>query len=412
MGSPQLRPADELEEANRRLASALEQAQQQLVLTVERLNATQAQLIQAEKLSALGELVAGVAHELNNPLTSVIGYAQLLREELEAADGVPPRPPAELTQDLQHICHEGERAARIVRSLLAFAARQVGARHPAYLPDLVEPVLALRRYARRLDGIDISLSVAPSIPRILADGPQIQQVLVNLLLNAEHSVRAIGGSRRIALTIEFEPRSHALRLDVSDNGHGIDPGHLTRVFDPFFTTRQDGAGTGLGLSVCYGIVRDHGGEIDVESVPFRQTTFSVRLPALPPDPQPDQLIAIVHRDRDTSGYLAAILRGWGFRCDVVTPLERGAEAIADGAVAAFVDPDAIPDLLDRTRAALEASGARLVLLGDRAQTPGPARAALAGFRASAQGELRPPYRLETLRAALTAVGLADAEEIA
>ena len=257
--------SDELALANARSMAALE-----------RLKSTQAQLLQAEKLSAIGQLVAGVAHELNNPLTSVIGFAQLLEEEMQHADQI--RPAAELAQDLRRIAEESERAARIVRNLLAFARRQAAARAPQDVADLFGRVLALRSYELRLNGIELVTDFQPALPMVVADGSQVQQALLNLVLNAEQAMRG-RPSKRLHVGARYDEAAAAVELFVGDTGHGIDRTNISRIFDPFFTTRDVGEGTGLGLSICYGIVRDHGGQIVVESKVESGTTFSLLLPA-------------------------------------------------------------------------------------------------------------------------------------
>ena len=166
----------------------------QLTATVDRLKSTQAQLLQAEKLSAIGQLVAGVAHELNNPLTSVIGFAQLLESELRSGD--PARPAAEVGQDLRRIAEESGRAASIVRNLLAFARRQTAARAPQDLTELVQRVLSLRTYEFRLSSVELVTEFEPWLPPVVVDGSQLQQALLNLI--SERRAGRCAGARRDA----------------------------------------------------------------------------------------------------------------------------------------------------------------------------------------------------------------------
>ena len=174
----------------RQMSEEISLANARLLAAVDRLKSTQAQLLQAEKLSAIGQLVAGVAHELNNPLTSVIGYAQLLEEEfIDASRESDARSAAALAKDMRRIAEESERAARIVRNLLAFARRQTAERVPQDVADLFGRVLALRSYEFRLSGIELRADFAPGLPRITADGGQLQQALLNLILNAEQAMR-------------------------------------------------------------------------------------------------------------------------------------------------------------------------------------------------------------------------------
>jgi two-component system NtrC family sensor kinase len=293
-----------------RMSQELATTNGSLVATLDQLKATQAQLVQAEKLSAIGQLVAGVAHELNNPLTSVIGYAQLVEEELRA--GPSSRPPEEVAQDLRRIAEESERAARIVRNLLTFARRQGAARAPQDLVDVCQQVIALREYSFRMAGVELATSFASRLPRVLADGGQLQQALLNLVLNAEQAMRS-SDERRLAIAVRHDARTNAVELRVSDTGHGIESANLSRIFDPFFTTRDVGEGTGLGLSICYGIVRDHGGQITVESRPREGTTFTVLLPASQRSISPDGEVLIAHPEQAEREFIAAALRGWGYR---------------------------------------------------------------------------------------------------
>jgi len=293
-----------------RMSQELATANGRLVATLDQLKATQAQLVQAEKMSAIGQLVAGVAHELNNPLTSVIGYAQLVEEELRSGPSL--RPPEDVAQDLRRIAEESERAARIVRNLLTFARRQGAARAPQDVVDVCQRVVALREYSLRIAGVELSTSFASRLPKVLADGGQLQQALLNLVLNAEQAMRN-SEKRGLAIAVRHDVRNGAVELRVSDSGHGIESANLSRIFDPFFTTRDVGEGTGLGLSICYGIVRDHGGQITVESRPDEGTTFTVLLPASQSGVDSDGEVLVAHPEQSEREFIAAALRGWGYR---------------------------------------------------------------------------------------------------
>jgi len=293
-----------------RMSQELATANGRLVATLDQLKATQAQLVQAEKMSAIGQLVAGVAHELNNPLTSVIGYAQLVEEELRSGPSL--RPAEDVAQDLRRIAEESERAARIVRNLLTFARRQGAARAPQDVVDVCQRVVALREYSLRIAGVELSTSFASRLPKVLADGGQLQQALLNLVLNAEQAMRN-SEKRGLAIAVRHDVRNGAVELRVSDSGHGIESANLSRIFDPFFTTRDVGEGTGLGLSICYGIVRDHGGQITVESRPHEGTTFTVLLPASQSGVASDGDVLVAHPEQSEREFIAAALRGWGYR---------------------------------------------------------------------------------------------------
>jgi two-component system, NtrC family, sensor kinase len=306
-----------------RMSQELATANGRLLATLEQLKATQAQLVQAEKLSAIGQLVAGVAHELNNPLTSVIGYAQLVEEELRA--GPSPRPPGEVAHDLRRIAEESERAARIIRNLLTFARQQGAARAPQDVVDLCQRVAALREYSFRMSGVELTTALPSRLPRVLADGGQLQQLLLNLVLNAEQAMRS-SNERKLSITARHDPGANAVELSVADSGHGIECANLSRIFDPFFTTREVGEGTGLGLSICYGIVRDHGGQIAVESRPDEGTTFTVLLPASLDDVVSAGVdVLVAHPEQNEREFIVAALRGWGYRPIAVTTTHEALE---------------------------------------------------------------------------------------
>ncbi len=234
------------------------------------------QLIQRETLSALGELVAGVAHELNNPLTGVIGYSQLLqgREDLDDS----------LRQSLELIANEGARAGKIVQSLLTFARQQPSAKVLTSLPQLIEDTLNLFAYEFKHASVKVEKFYDEGFYEIWADPGQLQQVLVNLFGNALHAMEDSGRDSEIKITLRQD--AEWLYLHLRDNGRGIPKKNLTKVFDPFFTTKPVGKGTGLGLSISFGIVVGHRGEITVQSEESRWTEFSLRFP-LCPDLTPD-----------------------------------------------------------------------------------------------------------------------------
>ena len=378
--------SDELALANARSIAALE-----------RLRSTQAQLLQAEKLSAIGQLVAGVAHELNNPLTSVIGYAQLLEDELDDAREV--RPPAELAQDLRRIAEESERAARIVRNLLAFARRQAAARTEQDVADLFNRVISLRSYELRLNGIDLVTDFEPHLPTVVADGSQLQQALLNLVLNAEQAMRG-QPVKRLHIGAKYDSEAGAVEVFIRDTGHGIEPGNLSRIFDPFFTTREVGEGTGLGLSICYGIVRDHGGHISVESVVNGGTTFAFLLPARIDQPA-SEMILVAQAEQGERDYIAAALAGWGY--SVVT---AGSSADALQAVRqripslAFIDRSILGADLTAWRAAFADRPALALVLVSYSSEDGE----VDRFgRERARAVLAPPLHLRAIRSAVKAV---------
>jgi len=230
------------------------------------------QLLQQEKLAAVGQLVSGVAHELNNPLAGVLAYAQLLLSMAAVQD-------AETRQAVETIHHEATRAAKIVSNLLTFARRQPAERADADLNAIITDTLALRRYALRASGIELDVALDPALPRTWADPFQLQQVMLNLLTNAEQALAEWIGPRRIG--VRTRHADGCIVVSVSDTGAGVPEGERDRVFNPFFTTKPVGQGTGLGLSISDGIVRQHGGQIRVESVPGSGASFVLRIPVQP-----------------------------------------------------------------------------------------------------------------------------------
>lgn len=235
------------------------------------------QLIKAEKLSAIGQLVAGVAHEVNNPLTSISGYTQLMLRDASLPSGV--------RQDLQHINTQAERAARIVQNLLMFAREHKPQRTLIDINQVLQSTLTLRAYQLRVDNITVVTDFAPNLPQTVADPHQLQQVFLNLINNAHQAMTEHGGKGTLTLRTSVERRvgegggkESYIRVAVSDTGVGIPSRNLSRIFDPFFTTKPIGQGTGLGLSICFGIIQEHRGRIWAESEVGVGTTMYVELP--------------------------------------------------------------------------------------------------------------------------------------
>lgn len=296
------------------------------------------QLLQAEKLSAIGQLVAGVAHELNNPLTSISGYTQLLLREKGFSETT--------REDLSHIHTQAERAARIVQNLLVFAREHKPERRHINLNDVLRDTLALRAYQLRVDNIHVSLEFAPGLPTTTADPYQLQQVVLNLINNAHQAMVERGGINRLTLRTALVDRetsdggATAVQFSVGDTGIGIPATSLTRIFDPFYTTKPVGQGTGLGLAICFGIIQEHGGRIWAESDLGKGTAVFVELPlralestqgpeVVPVDSssEPADLAAhmlVVDDEEPVSSLLARLLRDLGHTPMVVN---SGAEAL-------------------------------------------------------------------------------------
>jgi signal transduction histidine kinase/CheY-like chemotaxis protein len=214
------------------------------------------QLLQAEKLAALGQTISGVAHELNNPLATILTWAERLSQR--SVD-------EQTRRGLDTILAESERAARIVRNLLTFARKRHTTRSMVDLNQVVRETLALRRYEQRLSNINILEAFAAGLPGVFADAHQIQQVLLNLIINAEQAMLGANGRGTLIIRTWHDPQKDAVILEVHDDGPGVPEDVQPRVFDPFFTTKEVGKGTGLGLTVAYAIVQEHGGRITLKS---------------------------------------------------------------------------------------------------------------------------------------------------
>jgi two-component system NtrC family sensor kinase len=226
------------------------------------------QLRQAEKLTALGQLVAGVAHELNNPLAVVMGYAQILSQHDKFEEKV--------RKDLLKILHESDRAAKIVRNLLTFARPREPHMVAVDVNRLVSDALETREIQLSGANVRVVRRLASGLPQTKADPSQIEQVLANLVGNAVQALANHPGQRIIEASTEA--RNGKIRITIADNGPGIKTDVINKIFDPFFTTKGPGGGTGLGLSICYSIVEEHKGKIWVETEMGRGSRFFVELP--------------------------------------------------------------------------------------------------------------------------------------
>ncbi|MEK7239840.1 MAG: PAS domain S-box protein [Gemmatimonadota bacterium] len=229
------------------------------------------QAMRQDKLLAMGELVGGVAHDVNSPLTSILAFSQVL-----ALEGIAPE---ERARAVDTIGKEAKRAARIVGKLLSFARQGSPERMPTDVNQVLRDTIDLRRYALKMQEIKLTTRLASEVPVVDADPFQLQQVFINLLSNAEQAVSHQQGERRI--TVETEVRASSLVVTISDNGPGIAADALPHIFNPFFSTKPRGAGTGLGLSISDGIVREHRGVLRVRSEPGQGATFEVELPLQP-----------------------------------------------------------------------------------------------------------------------------------
>ncbi|HEY4301116.1 MAG TPA: ATP-binding protein [Candidatus Didemnitutus sp.] len=261
----------DLADAFNRMTTNLQVSRTDLEKAVGTLKTTQSQLIQSEKLSAVGQFVAGIAHELNNPLTSVIGFSELLQNmDLDA----------KYKGHLDHIARAAIRCHKIVHSLLGFSRQKEPERNLVVLHTVVDAVLEIVAYDMRTNNVAIERNYAPELPPVLGDAHQLQQVILNILSNAR---QAMEGFRRDGRIVLSTGSGHGLVwLRIKDNGPGMRKEVLSRIFDPFFTTKAQGKGTGLGLSLSYGIIQEHQGSIRVESEPGDGAEFFIELPVADP----------------------------------------------------------------------------------------------------------------------------------
>ena len=291
------------------------------------------QLIHAERLAAAGQLVSGVAHELNNPLQSVVGFAELLIENEQRAD---------VRGDLEQIHSEANRAAKIVRNLLAFVRRSSAERCSASLNDLVESAVALRAYEFGVANIELDAQYAPDVPPVVVNREEIQQVLLNLLLNAEHAMKTSHGGGRLTVRTMAGPMGAS--VEVGDNGPGVPAAVAGRIFEPFFSTKEVGQGTGLGLSIALGIVEGHGGTLTLVDTPqgacFRltlptaQVTRSEEAPTTAPVPVraaiAGQRALVADDEGPVRALLQRLLTRRGFAVDLATDGRVAAQMLERG----------------------------------------------------------------------------------
>jgi signal transduction histidine kinase len=247
----------------------LRQTQQELQTRIEAQLEAERRLIQAEKLAAVGEMAAGIAHELNNPLTTVTGFTELVLDELpEDANNRP---------DLELVLKEARRARDVVRRLLDFSRRSESERTRVDLNELLDDVLSLTGHLMHTSGVQVDVVLGKNLPWVSVDRNQMKQVFLNLFHNALQAMPT-GGQLFVRTGARQRGGRKWVIASIKDTGAGIAPEYRERIFEPFFTTRSGQGGTGLGLSVSYGIVADHGGEIEVDSEVGKGTNFIVWLP--------------------------------------------------------------------------------------------------------------------------------------
>jgi len=243
----------------------------------------------ASRLASVGEMASGIAHEINNPLTGVIGFAHLLRER---------NLPKDTKKSVEIIYESAQRVSDIVTRLLTFSRQQKPSRNRVNINDILKNTLALRDYAMMTENIEITTRLAKDLPWTIADAGQLQQVFLNIIINAEMEMKLANGGGK--LSVKTGVVNKTIRISFKDNGPGIAEENLRRIFDPFFTTREAGKGTGLGLSLCHAIVAEHNGQIYARSKPTRGATFVVELPILNGGKQTEPVELAAHHPESTS----------------------------------------------------------------------------------------------------------------
>ena len=310
-----------------------------------------AALHQADKMSALGSLLAGVSHELNNPLAVVVGQAAMLEQEYGGS--------TRLGQRAGKIRSAAERCVRIVKTFLAMARQRPPERSEIHLGQVIDAVLDLTAYGIRANDIKVDCVLDPDLPTLWGDSDQLSQVVLNLLINAQQALQDVQGARRLHINTRFNPAKQRIVLDVIDNGPGVPPENRQRIFEPFFTTKPVGMGTGIGLSLCQSIVSNHGGAISVSEAPEGGALFRLELPvgeaAVADKPAPEQptttdgrntqaTILIVDDEREIAELLAEILQNSGYQTRLAHSGRAALQQLAKQPVDLILSDIRMPDL--------------------------------------------------------------------
>ena len=290
------------------------------------------QLLQAEKMAALGQTISGVAHELNNPLATILSWADRLSQK--------PSLDASVRSGLETILSESERAARIVRNLLRFARKRPTTRVMMDINHVIQETLGLREYEQRRSNIQVISALAAGLPSVFGDSHQMQQVLLNLIINAEQAMCSAHGRGVLVVRTWYEAERQSVFFEINDDGPGIPEELQPKIFDPFFTTKEVGQGTGLGLTVAYAIVQEHGGRVRLESRAGAGASFYVELPSAgvklpsetaplprqnPPEPVAGASVLVVEDETALALAVTDCLRDAGYAVDRAAD---GKEALA------------------------------------------------------------------------------------
>lgn len=278
------RMAAEVKSARAEVTDWSRRLEDKVVEKTDELRRAQRQVVHMERMASLGKLAATVAHEINNPLSGILGTARLLERELADHD-LPEEAAREMSEHLRLIAHECVRCGGIVRNLLLFARQSGGDMGPVDVNQVAERSLMLMRHHLEIHGIELRRELLASDTEVVGDGAQLEQALLALLVNA---VEAMTGTEGGVLTFRIEGGPEAVTFHVGDTGVGIHPDALPHIFEPFFSTKNQESGVGLGLAVLYGIVERHGGTVTVDSEPGRGTTFHVRVPRRPRAQPPEK----------------------------------------------------------------------------------------------------------------------------
>ena len=291
------------------------------------------QMFQSEKMSALGSLLAGVAHELNNPLSVVVGHAMMLGDEVEDPD---------VLRQVKKIADAAERCARIVKTFLTMARQEPTRMEETDLNEIVQTAIDVARYGKSDEIVRVETHLDPETPRIAADPDQITQVILNLVLNAEQAIEKDGVGDRVRIVTRRDPKTGMARLEVEDNGPGIPREIRARVFEPFFTTKEVGEGTGIGLAMCHRIVTTHGGTISIDKDHMQGACFVMQLPPAAPGLAPEApaspgetapttcRVLVIDDEVEVADLNAEVLTRGGFEAEVVYRAEEALEKLRKG----------------------------------------------------------------------------------